>query len=149
MPENAEHVRSPREVFERLAILISSGAWEELPGLYAEDVVVDIPLAIPEPMRVEGRDEVGRHLTDRVGLLKLRVVEYTVHETADPEVVVAEFVNEGEVVATGRTWRANNVQVLRVRDGLIVSSRDYHDHFRINTAFDRLPDLLKTTEDQS
>jgi ketosteroid isomerase-like protein len=51
-----------------------------------------------------------------------------VHETADPEVIVAEYDYEGRVTATGRTFRLANVQVLRVRDGLITGSRDYHDH---------------------
>jgi ketosteroid isomerase-like protein len=146
MPETAPRAPAltPREVFERHADGVSSGAWETLPGLYAEDVVVEIPLAIPAPMRIEGREEIRRHLTDRAGLLKLRIVDHVVHETGDPEVIIAEFVTEGEVVATGRRFTANNVQVLRVRDGLIASSRDYHDHFRINEAFGRLPELLKT-----
>ncbi|GII85690.1 hypothetical protein Ssi03_36800 [Sphaerisporangium siamense] len=135
-------IRTPREVFERLAAGISAGEWEGLAELYAEDVVVEIPLAIPAPMRIEGRKEVARHFHDRIGLLKLRVLDQVVHETADPEVVIAEFTHQGEVLATGRTWTSRNIQVLRVRDGLIVSSRDYHDHVQINQAFGRLPELL-------
>jgi ketosteroid isomerase-like protein len=33
--------------------------------------------------------------------------------------------------ATGRQLTVANVQVLRVRDGLIVGTRDYHDHARL------------------
>ena len=47
-------------------------------------------------------------------------------ETADPEVVVAEYdyVIETDV----QTVTVASIQVVRVRDGLIVESRDYHDH---------------------
>ncbi|MFA1544141.1 nuclear transport factor 2 family protein [Actinomadura monticuli] len=62
------------------------------------------------------------------GPLELRAWNAVVHDTADPEVIVAEFDYDGRVTATGRTFRVANLQVLRVRDGLIVETRDYHDH---------------------
>ncbi|MFD0534481.1 nuclear transport factor 2 family protein [Actinomadura luteofluorescens] len=51
-----------------------------------------------------------------------------VHDTGDPEVIVAEFGYDGRVTASGRAFRVANIQVLRVRDGLIAETRDYHDH---------------------
>jgi ketosteroid isomerase-like protein len=57
-----------------------------------------------------------------------------VHETADPEVIVAEFDYEGRVTTTGHAFRFSNVQFVRVRDGLIAETRDYHDHARIGAA---------------
>ncbi|WP_204070257.1 nuclear transport factor 2 family protein, partial [Sphaerisporangium krabiense] len=130
------------EVFERHAARISAGEWESLADLYAEDVVIEVPLAIPAPTRIEGKKEITRHLADRVGQVRLQILEHVVHETADPEVVIAEFTHRGEILATGRTWTSKNVQVLRVRDGLIVASRDYHDHYRINEAFGGPPEAL-------
>jgi len=47
-----------------------------------------------------------------------------VHETADPEVVVAEFDYRGETGA-GHPVLRRNVFVWRVRDGRIVHARDY------------------------
>jgi ketosteroid isomerase-like protein len=43
-------------------------------------------------------------------------------------VVVAEYDYQGEMTSTGRSFIVANVQIVRVRDGLIVRSRDFHDH---------------------
>ena len=41
---------------------------------------------------------------------------------------MAEWDYEVTARGTGRTATLANVQLLRVRDGLIVHSRDFHDH---------------------
>ena len=50
-----------------------------------------------------------------------------IHETLDPEVIVAEFTLGVEAREIGRTDRLDFVQVLRVRDGKIVELREYFD----------------------
>jgi ketosteroid isomerase-like protein len=140
---------SPREVLDQLHQLISEGRWTELYELYAEDVVVDIPLAKPEPEHVEGHETIRKHFAAAEGFFALQVVgDRVVHETTDPEVVIAEFDYEGQVIATGRTFRVSNVQVVRVRDGLIVESRDYHDHFAMAAATGQLPELVAALSPQ-
>ncbi|MFC4053826.1 nuclear transport factor 2 family protein [Actinomadura syzygii] len=125
-----EAAAGPREVFARLSAGISAGRWDELAALYAEDAVVVQPFALPPaPPRVDGRAELDRHFRATArGPLELRARDVVVHETADPEVIVVEFDYDGRVATTGRTFRVANIQVLRVRDGLIVETRDYHDH---------------------
>lgn len=118
----------PRAVFERLCAGISAGRWRELAALYAEDAVVEQPFANP-PRRIDGRDAVHAHFCAAAGgPLRLTARNVVVHETADPEVIVAEFDYDAVVTTTGRAFTTGNVQVLRVRDGLIAASRDYHDH---------------------
>ncbi|MGW2309368.1 nuclear transport factor 2 family protein [Actinomadura luteofluorescens] len=121
---------SPREVFARLSAGISAGRWHELAALYAEDAVVEQPFALPPaPPRLEGRAAIDRHFRAAArGPLELRARDVLVHDTADPEVIVAEFGYDGRVTASGRAFRVANIQVLRVRDGLIAETRDYHDH---------------------
>ena len=59
-------------------------------------------------------------------LLDVRqVTERTVHRTADPAVIVAEFQAAGEVVATRKPYRIRYVAVLTARGGEIASYRDY------------------------
>ena len=60
----------------------------------------------------------------------------TVHETADPEVVIAEYGPSGTVTTTGRRASASFVMVLRVRDGRIVHLREYQDVRAISAALD-------------
>jgi ketosteroid isomerase-like protein len=146
MPETP----SPRDVLDQLHQGISEGRWDEIFELYAEDVVIDIPLAKPEPDHIEGIATVRKRFADAGrGPLELRVVGDTVvHETTDPEVIIAEWDYEGRATDTGRTFRVSNVQVLRVRDGLIVESRDYHDHFGLAAATGNLPKLVEALSPQ-
>jgi uncharacterized protein len=123
---------SAREVFDRLITGISESRWQDLADLYAEDAVVDQPFMVPQPRRMHGREQVRAHFTAAVGgPLELRARNVVVHETSDPEVVIAEFDYDVRNTVTSRQSTVANVQVLRVRDGLIVATRDYHDSLRI------------------
>lgn len=123
---------TPRAVFTRLGAGISAGRWSDLADLYAEDAVVEQPFA---PHRIEGRAAIAAHFAAASrGSLTLTARDVVVHETTDPEVIIAEFTYDGVVTTTGRTLTTANIQVLRVRDGLIIASRDYHDHATLAAA---------------
>lgn len=123
--------RSPREVFLALVNGVAEGRWEELPDLYAEQTDVVHPF---DPLRapaLRSRDELREHFapTGTGPHLRRRAAGITIHETTDPEVIIAEFEYQGTVVETGEPFAQPGIFVLRVRDGEIVSSRDYFDHF--------------------
>ena len=140
----------PSQVFARLSQGITDRRWLELPELYAEDVVVDMPFAAPTPIRLHGREEVRTHFAAAAdGSLSLQARNVVVHETADPEVIVAEFDYVGHVATTDTTFRVANIQVLRIRDGLIVESRDYHDHLALAHALGHLPQLTAAMSSRS
>jgi ketosteroid isomerase-like protein len=120
---------SAHEIFDRLIRGITDGHWRELGDLYADNAVVEMPFAAPAPTRIEGREAVRRHFAAAAGLpLTLEARNVVVHETADPEVIIAEYDYRGRATATGRSFEVANIQVLTVRDGRIVASRDYHRH---------------------
>ncbi len=119
---------SPRAVFQRLIDGVTARRPETLPRLYAEDAVVVHPFASPAT-RLEGRDAVREHFARLEALpLEMTARNIVVHHTADPEVIIAEFEYAGRNTETGREFVVPSVFVLRVRDGRIVESRDYHDH---------------------
>ena len=133
---------SPRQLLQSLLQGISDGRWNDLADLYAEDAVVEQPFAPAPPRRLEGREAIRAHFAAAAqGPLRLEASKVVVHDTADPEVVIAEFDYDGRVAPTGRAFRVANIQVLRVRDGRIVSSRDYHDHLALAAAVGRLQTL--------
>jgi len=137
-------VTTPREVFDRLSEGISEGRWEELSALYAEDTVVEQPQRVPSPSRIEGRQTVHEHFTGRLArMARLKRHNTVVHETTDPEVIVAEFDYTAESLETGRTCEVSNVQMLRIRDGLIMHSRDYHDYLRLAAMRDSLGEIAE------
>ena len=66
----------------------------------------------------------------------------TVHQTSDPEVVIAEWDYDGLITTTGRSFQVSNIQVSTVRNGQIVASRDYHNHLILAEVLGQLPTLL-------
>ena len=139
---------TPHEVFERLIGAISSGSWSEIAELYAEDAVVEIPFAPYPPRRIEGRAALGARFEElgESRAIELQAKNVLVRRTDDPEVIVAEFDYAGRYPATGRTFEVSNILVLRVREGRIVHSRDFHDHLAIAAAGGTLPQLIAAHE---
>ncbi|HVV09860.1 nuclear transport factor 2 family protein [Amycolatopsis sp.] len=131
---------SPADVFRRLSTGISDGRWSELGDLYAEDVVVEHPQRPPAGSRMTGRATVAQRFIAMGSSIELRARDVVVHETTDPEVIVAEYTYDGNGFSSA------NIQLVRVRDGLITHSRDYHDYFRMAAARDGLGELAKLYE---
>jgi uncharacterized protein len=70
------------------------------------------------------------------------VANVTIHQTTDPEVIVAEFEYQGTSGDTGEPYSVPGIFVLRVRNGEIVSSRDYFDHLAAARARGQLEALI-------
>jgi uncharacterized protein len=129
------NVASPREVVESLIRGISEGTWEKLSELYAEDAVVEHPYAVSGPSRIEGRAVLHERFTGAIArAFELSAHNLVIRQTDDPEVVVAEYDYEVRVPENGKVFETANLLVVRVRDGLIVHSRDYHNHHAIAAA---------------
>jgi ketosteroid isomerase-like protein len=128
---------SPVEVFHRLIAGIAAGRWQDLADLYADDAVVEQPMAPRQyghPVRMIGRTAIAEHFARAAHMpVVLRAQDVVVHATDDPETIVVEYDYAGQV-AGREPFRSANVQVLTVRDGRIVFSRDYHDHSAIAAA---------------
>ncbi|MEU3612773.1 nuclear transport factor 2 family protein [Streptomyces sp. NPDC006872] len=136
---------SPREVFLRLVHGVADGNFDELPDLYGEVTDVRHPMATPQSEPLTSRSALREHFTvppeARESLPKRRVVDVVVHETADPEVIVAEFAYEF-MSPDGSPAKVPCVFVMRIRDGRIIESRDYIDPIRTYTARGDLDRLL-------
>jgi ketosteroid isomerase-like protein len=142
-PPRKDTGATPREVVLKLLSSVCEGKWEELAALYAEDAVVTHAHDVPLPTRHEGRAQLAEHFAHGKSLpLTLQARNIVVHETIDPEVVVAEFDYLGRVTTTNRSFQISNIFVMRIRDGEIVQSRDYANRFALAHALGALPELL-------
>ena len=136
---------SPSEVFLALVNGVAEGRWEDLPSLYAEQTDVVHPF---DPLRraaLRTREELREHFKPAGPDpdLHRRAANITIHQTTDPEVVVAEFEYQGTMADTGEPFAVPGIFVLRVRNGEIVSSRDYFDHLTAARVRGQLDDLVE------
>ncbi|MEV0268000.1 nuclear transport factor 2 family protein [Hamadaea sp. NPDC050747] len=123
---------TPAEVFHRLVHAVCDERWQDAIDLYADRTDVSHPFAADQSPMLS-REELRQHFTPPPGWtspIRRRPGNIRVHETTDPEVVVAEFEYQGENIASGERFAVPCVFVMRVRDGRIVESRDYIDHAR-------------------
>jgi ketosteroid isomerase-like protein len=123
-----------REIFERH---VHASAISRDPNAYAamftEDGVFEAPLVPqghPLPRRMVGRDaiEAGSSAYQQVpayqGTVNFEQSAYVLHETADPDVFIAEIDTVFDE-ANGQRTTMSLVKIFRIRDGEIVSLRDY------------------------
>ena len=122
---------NPTDVFMRLIQGVAEQRWEELSQLYAPRTDVRHPMSRESPPLLT-RESVGAHFaaacTAVRGRLRFAAENIRIHATSDPEVIVAEFEYRGENLTGHGKFSCPCVFVIRVRDGLIVESRDYIDH---------------------
>jgi uncharacterized protein len=141
---------SPSEVFHELVRGVCDCKWDDLPGLYAEQTNVVHPL---DPFRAPPlltRQQLQEHFAggdEVVGDVRFEPANITIHKTADPEVIVAEFEYQGTVPGTGQPFALPGIFVMRVRHGKIVSSRDYVDHLGLARTLGRLDQLIAAVKD--
>lgn len=135
---------NPSEVFLALVTGIAEGRWAELPSLYAEQTHVVHPFDALRRAALRTREDLREHFApaDADPTLPRRAANITIHQTTDPEVIVAEFEYQGTVAGTGEPFALPGILVLRVEGGEIVSSRDYLDHLTAARLRGQLDELI-------
>jgi hypothetical protein len=118
---------TPTEVVQRRRQALLDHDADGFAGLFAPDAVIEMPTAGPgAPRRLEGMSLIEEFSRRAVTGMHIDDLEHVaVHETSDPEVVIAETVTRATLIATGETFTTQSIQVFRVRDGQIVLFRTY------------------------
>jgi len=141
-----QEVVSARVTVERFLDVTVSGRPGDLADFYAPSVVIEMPFATAAlyPARIETtREELRQRFAAGASVRRYTDVDNVrIHETADPETVIAEYDLRGAMVGTGQAFRLTFVMVLTIRDGLIVHSRDYTDPIAGARLLGRVPELV-------
>ncbi|MFI9832082.1 nuclear transport factor 2 family protein [Streptomyces sp. NPDC051913] len=131
----------PRDVLARYYQAMRDKSADDLADLYAEDAVHEFPFASPGfPPRFQGREAVRAGYRGAWGRSPVRVERIevaAVHDTGDPEVVVAEHTVVASLPGRTGTVDVPGLLVLRVRDGRLVQVRDYMDGLGVRNAVGR------------
>jgi hypothetical protein len=118
---------------------------DQIADLYAPEVVIEMPFGPPLiPARREtGREDLRAQLKEGATERTYTAVEnVTTHDTSDPDVVIAEYEIHGRLLADGREFRLPFLMIITVKDGLIVSSRDYNNPVVSAQVLGRVPELV-------
>jgi uncharacterized protein (TIGR02246 family) len=122
---------TPADVLARRSQLILNGDADGFAALFAPDAVIESSFAGPPgtPVRLAGREAI-REYSRQMMASPLRLEDFEVaklYQTQDPEVVITEMRAKGTVTTTGRSFTTTSVQIIRIREGHIVHSRDFAD----------------------
>jgi uncharacterized protein len=138
--------RSPRETVEQLLRAAVSENRGDMADCYAPEVVIELPFAVEAlyPSRIAAtREQLRARFQAGAGDRRYSgLSNVAIHETADPEVVIAEYQLNGEMTATGESFAVRFIMVITVRDGHIVHTRDYSNPIAGAQLLGRLPELL-------
>ncbi len=119
--------RTPRETIELFLHTVTHGTRDQLADLYAPDVRIEIPFAPGGvPQVSQGREEIRTRMKSAEVLWRFESVrDVTVHDTGEPDVIIAEYRVHGVLAASGRAFDLGYISVFRIEDGLITWARDY------------------------
>jgi ketosteroid isomerase-like protein len=121
---------------------------DALADLFSPDAVYEFPFLAPhrETQRYDGREQIRAGFTRAWASFRpsplTNVRDVCVHDTTDPEVIIAEEELDAVNRATGHPFTSAFLLILRARQGEIVHLRDYSDVLRTSAGLDRLPQLL-------
>lgn len=98
-----------------------------LGDLYADDYVLEMPYAKPEPVRVEGLANVLPYLDAAFQVFRFTLTITNVFEVVGGDTLVAEYTSDGTVVPNGKPYNNTYIGVWTFRDGKVASTREYYD----------------------
>jgi uncharacterized protein len=131
MSTNVNRVREIMKLADEMRV-------DELVELFSEDSVMELPFA-PGNMqrRYDGKAAIGgfqRFARDTFSRFTMTVD--AIHETTDPNIVIAEHRSDAEVAENGRPYRNHYVTFFTFDDdGLIVRWREFYDAGVVVRAF--------------
>jgi ketosteroid isomerase-like protein len=120
--------RTPRETVELLLHTYVHGRRPDIADLYAPEVHIEnlwVRDGVPSEFRGDREALRARYELSEQLLSFDAVRDLHIHEGADPENIVLELRFDVTLRATGEKLGIGFVWIMRIVDGLIVSSRDY------------------------
>ncbi|MEV5825739.1 nuclear transport factor 2 family protein [Spirillospora sp. NPDC052242] len=122
------HDTDPVAVLERAQRLFLAKDLDGFADMFAEDGTHELPFAPPGvPKYLQGRERIRQYLIS-ITATPLELTGFddlTVHRTQDADTLIAEYTARGRVVRTGKPYAMPYIQLLKTRDGEILTWRDY------------------------
>ena len=91
---------------------------------YTDDIVFELPYTNP-PKRIVGKDEALNYLSAAFQIFRMTLTITEVHPCLDPDELIVEFISDGLVTTTGKTYANRYINVFRFSDGRICLQREF------------------------
>ena len=108
------------------SVFHSMGDADAVVAHYTDDYVMELPYAHPDkPDRTEGKEAVRQRLVGAFKVFRFSLHITEVYPCVDPDLLIAEYTSQGEVVPTGRRYSNRYIGLWRFRDGKVCFTREY------------------------
>ena len=129
-----------RQRVEEIMRLADAMRVDELVEHFRADAVMELPFAPGRmPRRYDGKNAISEfQRMARDSFSQFSMVVDAIHETADPNVLIAEHRSDAVVAVNGRPYQNRYVTVFEFDDdGKVVTWREYYDAGVVVRAFKR------------
>ncbi|WP_419848599.1 nuclear transport factor 2 family protein [Candidatus Poriferisocius sp.] len=108
------------------SVFDSMGNADAVVAHYTDDYVMELPYAHPDkPDRTEGKEAVRQRLVGAFKVFRFSLHITEVYPCVDPDLLIAEYTSEGEVIPTGRRYSNRYIGLWRFRNGKVCFTREY------------------------
>jgi len=105
---------------------LSGGNIEAWVALWQEDGVLEFPYGPAGfPDRKQGKTELFEYMQNFPKHFEVEFTDLVFHPAQDPELTIAEFKSVGKHRETGNPYNQTYISIVRTKDGLIESYRDF------------------------
>ncbi len=108
------------------SVFDSMGDADAVVAHYTDDYVMELPYAHPDkPDITEGKEAVRERLVRAFKTFRFTLHISEVYPCTDPDLLIAEYTSDGEVIPTGRRYSNRYIGLWRFRDGKVCFTREY------------------------
>ena len=108
------------------SVFDSMGDADAVVAHYTDDYAMELPYAHPDkPDRTEGKEAVRQRLVGAFKVFSFSLHITEVYPCTDPNLIIAEYTSQGEVIPTGRRYSNRYIGLWRFRDGKVCFTREY------------------------
>lgn len=120
---------SNEDIVRKVLAHITAAEYEQLANYVTEDLRFELPYAgPPTPDHFDGRAVWdGMQRQTFAMFTSFRNEPRAFYQTADPDMLIAEYESDAVVARNGKPYRNKYVGIFRFRDGKICFWREYHN----------------------
>ena len=108
------------------SVFDSMGDADAVVAHYTDDYVMELPYAHPDkPDITEGKEAVRERLVRAFKIFRFTLHITEVYPCVDPDLIIAEYTSQGEVIPTGRRYSNRYIGLWRFRGGKVCFTREY------------------------